>query len=471
MVSRSWTCAVDRNLQSWKIAIPVHQLKPAIKDAMMTALRLGFSYIWVDSLCIVQNDEADLGREIMDMGRLYKASSCTIAADAADQPAAGCFIDERDVRPITTYDVELELGQITRHSISLSWYTGTDAVRGSVLHKRGWVFQERFASPRILHFGKQQLHWECLETEASEVFPNGRPVTSEEGRTPHQAMELSELRPREALLPSTRESYETVRRMLCHTFDSSALAPEELAIFSVHKQWSTVVEEYTECNMSFDMDRLRGLLGIATMSGLSLDLRTWYGLWHSTLPLSLLWAPGESSIEEDATPSSRRRINDVAPSWSWASISGPIIFLETADVVGHANFLGYEFLDKTASDHAVPAPPHGQFPSIVMSAMAWSGTLTGETGENPETLDQDRSDGSILSHENGDSIYMELDCAEELPLEVIGIGVTSHPIHTAGLLLASVGIADTYRRVGHYTMPGPGNSLRYTGDVYKLRIC
>lgn len=46
-------------------------------------------------------------------------------------------------------------------------------IEKSQFHKRGWVLQERLLAPRVLHFGKRQVDWECYQTQKSKRSPLG----------------------------------------------------------------------------------------------------------------------------------------------------------------------------------------------------------------------------------------------------------------------------------------------------------
>ncbi|WPB04099.1 uncharacterized protein RHO25_008743 [Cercospora beticola] len=112
-------------LPSFREGIPIENLKTSVRDAMSVAQRLGIPYLWVDSLCIVQDNPDELGSEIMAMDRVYGNSFCNISAASENDSAAGLFFD-RDPRHCTTYSITLDLSDTlpsapTQHSIAVSW--------------------------------------------------------------------------------------------------------------------------------------------------------------------------------------------------------------------------------------------------------------------------------------------------------------------------------------------------------------
>jgi hypothetical protein len=68
------------------------ELPKTIQDAFTITRRLGIRFIWVDSLCIIQDSEKDWITEAALMGRVYKNCFCCIAASGATDSSKGCFL-------------------------------------------------------------------------------------------------------------------------------------------------------------------------------------------------------------------------------------------------------------------------------------------------------------------------------------------------------------------------------------------
>lgn len=83
------------NYASPRKSIPVSLLKRSIRDALITTVSVGLFYLWVDSLCIIQDDSEDKLREISRTYELFSNAHCTIVADASGPAESGCF-KERD---------------------------------------------------------------------------------------------------------------------------------------------------------------------------------------------------------------------------------------------------------------------------------------------------------------------------------------------------------------------------------------
>ncbi|KAK7720881.1 hypothetical protein SLS63_009664 [Diaporthe eres] len=155
------------NLDGYCRAIPYSALTKTFKDAFKICQNLGFRYIWVDALCIIQDDEADWEREAMRMGDIFEGSECTIAAvdslDARGETDHGLFMPRHG--PRTSIDVPCLEDINTEQDIRLENIRRRFdlAVEGSRWSERGWVFQEKALSRRMVYYTKDQLFWTCTE--------------------------------------------------------------------------------------------------------------------------------------------------------------------------------------------------------------------------------------------------------------------------------------------------------------------
>lgn len=339
-------------LPSFREKIPLENLKTSVRDAMIVAQHLGVPYLWVDSLCIVQDDPDELGSEIMAMDRVYGNSFCNISAASEKDSAAGLFF-ERDTRHCTTYSTTLDLSHTlpiapTRHSISVSWDVCAAELGESSLGSRAWVFQERILSRRNLYFCSRELHWECREAEACETYPNGEPTSSE--------------------CPNTLPIVDVIR-------EADSAHQKELAL----EMWPSLVSAYANCQMSFSMDRLRALSGVASFCSSFTGDQYLFGHWRTSLPESLLWRVPENVTEALALP-------HVAPSWSWAHVTGLIFLDERFRIYGlerWAEFKQYIIRDDPDPSKAALNPlgamggARGQLisPTLHLTGRLWTATV------------------------------------------------------------------------------------------------
>jgi hypothetical protein len=137
-------------------------LPQTFQDAIQVARELGIKYIWIDSLCIIQDDTADWEQESTRMHGIYASAYCTIAAtpspDPNADPSAG-FLGR--LVPNEGLLLQDELGQVKYVSTNVADFEKD--VKHGELSKRAWVMQERCLSSRTIHFTHTQVYGECGE--------------------------------------------------------------------------------------------------------------------------------------------------------------------------------------------------------------------------------------------------------------------------------------------------------------------
>jgi len=135
------------------------------------AKHIGCNYLWIDSLCIVQDDERDWQVEAGLMAEVYKHANCNIGATGATDGRDGLFFD----RNPELVDLSVVYPTWPETSGKPYIYCSPDSIRddfsNSPLVSRAWVLQERVLAPRTIHFGRRQLYWECREQFACETLP------------------------------------------------------------------------------------------------------------------------------------------------------------------------------------------------------------------------------------------------------------------------------------------------------------
>lgn len=165
------------NEKTFKVGMDQSQLAPNFRDAIHATRCLGFRYLWVDSLCILQGCREDWQREAPLMNKVYRNAVLTLAvADSAD--AYGGLFRKRNPALVVPYKtavplIDKETGKLTQREayIDAGWSDWGEQVARATLNTRAWVLQERVLSLCTLYFVKTQLFWECKSLEASETFP------------------------------------------------------------------------------------------------------------------------------------------------------------------------------------------------------------------------------------------------------------------------------------------------------------
>jgi hypothetical protein len=307
-----------KNIDSLQQRIPLEKLSKTFQDAFITAKKLGMRYVWVDSLCIVQDQADDWQKEAERMKDIYSNARFNISATGAIASDDGLFFS-RDKLDLEPFVVKLEAPEGSESWTKGSYYLldpsmWSSNISKAPLIKRGWVLQERILARRILHFCRNQVFFECHELDACELFPNGLPET-----WIFQSRKLG--------APSSghfkRLDPELDGGWLRETKSMNRLKSESaLNIFSV---WAELVETYSSLTLTKWEDKLVAFSGIAKMMNELLADDYLAGLWKRQLPYHLLW-----SRRQDGGLKTEPMIY-IAPSWSWASVQAPVTLHPVTD--------------------------------------------------------------------------------------------------------------------------------------------
>ncbi|EKG16810.1 Heterokaryon incompatibility [Macrophomina phaseolina MS6] len=285
--SKDFLTLTSSNIAAWTESLPTKQLPQTFRDAMLITSRLGYKYIWIDSLCIIQDSEDDWMKEAARMSEVYQNSVFTISATASQKAADGCFRQ----RPPYLFR---HAGDPERHIPpsfwSLAprdlWDLGVESRRKLGLPRRAWALQERVLSRRVIHYSSLGVYWECDHVRRSELVPDNS--------TPRQFAGLMQ--------QLSTGSYETPTA-------------------EWHRHWAGIIKDYSERQLTYpDRDKLAALSGVAKAFQYQLHDEAYVaGLWNDKEDLlrTLMW----SAVRK--TPKQERVIYR-APSWSWASLDIPV---------------------------------------------------------------------------------------------------------------------------------------------------
>ena len=288
--------------------IAVSKLPKTFQDAIQVTRQVGFQYLWIDSLCIVQNrdDLTDWLKEASLMHKVYMHAELNISATGAVDSSYGLFSD-RDPERIQVHEVDLAVHNDSGHLTERQRCLGIDFrfwlsnVSFAPVNRRAWVLQERLLARRVLHFGREQLLWECAEQDAAEMFPRGLPaIIANTTYTKFKSLD-----------PAT-DGFR-IRAMGNKNADKR---------FWAHELWSRICEAYTSSRLTKPQDKLIAIAGLVKYMSAIIKDEYVAGMWARFLASDLLWHVANSLNLEDV-PASRPQVYR-APTWSWASIDGII---------------------------------------------------------------------------------------------------------------------------------------------------
>ncbi|GKT89208.1 HET-domain-containing protein [Colletotrichum tofieldiae] len=286
------------NLENRYQPFNIKTLPATVRDAVTITWNLNgdgldLLYLWVDTLCIIQDDADDKAIEIQRMQEVYGNATVTICATATAKATQPLLSETRLAWSNT----------VERCRIGASWLTVSPTPLAklrsrSPLALRGWTLQEEHLSPRRLFWSGQQLSWAC---GCGEYVERGASYSSRSSVPASTAATLplsSSPLPRHFLVTCREPKDET-----------------ELCL-----AWHDMVESYTARGLSELSDRFNALAGLATryLDAMSGDNEYMAGLWQATFAQDLLWRVARpATTTTTALPPSS---DTAAPSWSWASL-------------------------------------------------------------------------------------------------------------------------------------------------------
>ncbi|KAH8589841.1 heterokaryon incompatibility protein-domain-containing protein, partial [Bisporella sp. PMI_857] len=286
------------NISSFKAGIDINTLPETIHDAIQVARSLRIPYLWVDSLCIIQDSLEDKAEEISKMSEIYQNATITLSAASSKDSFQGILSKREDVES-AIQPKSKGLGTVL---LSLDPYCGyiTRNFTDSPISQRAWTLQESLLSPRLLVFDTGPLQWKCLQR--SSIYGLDSPSKNNlMSRALADPLLDSDLRHKFLAIRHPEGSY--VRK------DAQSVCA-----------WLEIVTTYTSRAMKNAEDRLLALSGIAAQWKQITGWTYISGIWVEIFPNCLQWrydfsrdAAGSNSISRPG----RYR----APSWSWASIN------------------------------------------------------------------------------------------------------------------------------------------------------
>lgn len=319
------------NLPSHLSGIPLSSLPPTFLHAVLLTRRLSLRHLWIDSLCILQDSPADWASEASRMAAVYRNSHLTLSATASSSPLAGIYTpapggavhiaadppEDAETLDILfpeaaklRQDLRLELRFKIIHPSLAHWDAPDKEGEDSPLLARAWAYQERLLAPRVLHFGRWEAWWECMqeiECECGGMMPGWKTGGRDMGT-----------------YLAAQGKGGVVPPKVGHYAALYVGAKGERGRGKLLGRWGGMVEEYSRRKLTYSADRLPAFGGVAGEMGGKLGMpRYWAGLWEGTLPEALVWERGETTGVARLGWGEERP----APSWSWAAVDDAVRFV------------------------------------------------------------------------------------------------------------------------------------------------
>ena len=278
--------------------IALASLPETFRDAVHVALSLGISLLWIDALCIVQDDDEHRSRELGKMASIFQGASLVVIAAWPEDAHQG-FLRRRSPEYIWSKPTEIRSKngdrqmivsrrQMPRHDAALQ-----DACEDATVSKRAWTLQERILARRCLIFSSDECIWECRNQCTCECGGGARRLVPQ-------------------LLP----------------LNWSRRASAWTHVTDIHHMWRSILEDYSARHLSVASDRLPAISAIAQYVSKAAQDRYLAGIWKADILNQLAWVPRPRSLygsKPSPTPYTLQ-LSCRGPSWSWVSSNDPIRF-------------------------------------------------------------------------------------------------------------------------------------------------
>jgi hypothetical protein len=364
--------ATAESLEDLEAGIATAFLPKTFREAIVITKKLGIRYLWIDCLCIIQDDPLDWERESAVMGQVYHNAYLTISAANSKDSSSGCLpkrtapsyvsaatrsfgYDQPRTSPCYCMNVRGEESNGTLYFFE-EWLPGSkfqtpqateigtfgkrfDPLESAPLSTRGWTLQDRVLSPRTIHYAEDQMFYECESG-----------VRCEDGFVlPESFFSFNRLLATQSIRPEQHG-----RRKGGISFAVGSV-PDMKMVREVGG-WLSLVKDFSTRRLTVPSDKLPALSGMTSILAQQTGDLYFAGIWATHMYEDLCWRTypqeelrdcdcncgsdsdsGSDSHKHKATQftlSKGKVLGSVslpstyrAPSWSWASIDGPIRFM------------------------------------------------------------------------------------------------------------------------------------------------
>ncbi|KAF7960094.1 hypothetical protein EAE96_001693 [Botrytis aclada] len=284
-------------LSSRMEGMPLEDLPSTFRDAVIATRDLGFQYLWIDSICILQDSIPEKSVEIARMGDIYGNAALCICATSGINSKSGFLPPYPSLQPsveLPFYPTNNEPGSYIlfsqdlyklQNESSIDWVW--DIHRRSIWNTRAWTLQERVLSPRIVHFTCGRMYFECAKGFFMETSPEQELTEND----------LAGLRVEAGFIKARRLGNPT------------ALNANDLSFDSLVRLYYNLVDQYCQRNLSYSSDKAAAFAACSALFQKRLGFHpNIFGTFLEDLPRCLMWIPlGDSSLDTSW------------PSWSWYS--------------------------------------------------------------------------------------------------------------------------------------------------------
>lgn len=283
-----------------------NNLSKTLRDAINVTRGFEERYLWIDSLCIEQDNELDRHEQINMMDRIFGNALLTIVAADADNADAGLGGVERGSRHI--HQISEEIQPDIRIMLPLP---PLKELNSSPWAQRAWTFQERLYSRRLVIFTQDQIYWRCHKCAASED------MTATEASPILTSYPWLNIKPQQLGVKMPKDAYSDCSLRKLHDGTTHVMRS------GAFKEYAQLVQQYSRRQLSHDAEILCAIAGLLHVFKLCFKGPIRQGLPQVLLDSAILWRPAERLTRRDCATVS---------SWSWAGWKGEVKYASSFQV-------------------------------------------------------------------------------------------------------------------------------------------
>lgn len=306
------------NLKDLKKSIDQAKMTLTHSDGIQVARKLGYQYIWIDALCIMQDDNSDWEREALAVPDIYGNADLTIMAGRSDDSRRG-FLDLGNWYEPAAIPIEIPYKpfKVKKKGEASCWIGLPRSDEVGPVERRAWCFQEAMLSRRVVTYGMEQLIFDCRQTRLYEC------KVQRTNRSAWYDLAVVKIPP----------------------------YPQSLGnATGIYREWYLMIEGYAKRKFFDPTDCFAALSGVARQFQNALAIQTGSapprylaGLWETDMIQGLMWRSSridrrlhytnlhksQQDLDMNNTkalqkPNKSGKVVGIAPSWSWMALEGPI---------------------------------------------------------------------------------------------------------------------------------------------------
>ncbi|KAK5652004.1 hypothetical protein OQA88_10907 [Cercophora sp. LCS_1] len=426
-------------LADMRDALDLTRLPKTLSDSILAAHHLGFKYLWIDALCIIQDSPQDKALELPRMSNTYRESALTLVIASAAAATDG-FLKTPAPPKFLLHPFKVPSG--LTFGYRLPYKASADPISS-----RAWTLQERVLSRRLLIFSSTGVMWMCRED-----FSN--PSAAPDAGPPYQTFLDPFLSAHRPALTST-------------TTTTGPVAPtveEREAQVEIRETWATILADYTEMDLSYCTDKLPAISAVAAEIGEKTGWTYLAGMWKEDLFSELHWRCMKQRLSGERLTLKPKKVADagyLAPSWSWSSVgSGAVVGSE--DERDDREVFGFEILECRVE----PVDRGFAYGPVKSGYLEVSGRTVELRWRYEDRPSWDGSDICLVEESGtplavGDGTLDPLDEPLDPAMKVVCLGMSrlrlgrQRIVPVEGLILVPKGNGASFRRIGFFRMTAP----------------